>query len=125
MNYEAGTEERKGLTKCLNFKRPETILRVRAARPVRLRANIYGLFPRISRTEDRAAPSCRDLERARARATAAAAAAAAGRSPLVGLSVRPSVHFLTSVHPFPSHLRPREHVQALSLPESKRREIGY
>jgi len=28
MNYEAGTEERKGLTKCLNFKRPETILRL-------------------------------------------------------------------------------------------------
>jgi len=31
MNYEAGTEEeRKGLTKCLNFKRPETILRLQA-----------------------------------------------------------------------------------------------
>jgi len=38
MNYEAGTEERKGLAKCLNFKWPETILGVQAAS---LLANIY------------------------------------------------------------------------------------
>lgn len=41
MNYEAGTEERKGLTKCLNFKRPETILGVQAAHSAPLLANIY------------------------------------------------------------------------------------
>lgn len=41
MNYEAGTEERKGLTKCLNFKRPETILGAQAVRGLSLRVRIY------------------------------------------------------------------------------------
>ena len=44
MNYEAGTEERKGLAKCLNFKWPETILGVQAAP---LLANIYIYIPTL------------------------------------------------------------------------------
>lgn len=52
MNYEAGTEERKGLTKYLNFKRPETILGVQVVRSAPPRANIYTFFPRIYLTEE-------------------------------------------------------------------------
>lgn len=66
MNYEAGTEERKGLTKCLNFKRPETILRVQAARLAPPPARIYTDFFRVyhgRRIAYSALPSCRDLVR--------------------------------------------------------------
>lgn len=60
MNYEAGTEERKRLTKCLNFKWPETILGVQAAP---LLANIYtdSFFFRVyHKRKTRTLPSYRD-----------------------------------------------------------------
>jgi len=65
MNYEAGTEERKGLAKCLNFKWPETILGVQAAS---LLANIYiyiyiyiDSFFHVYHKDAFTLPSCRDL----------------------------------------------------------------
>lgn len=47
MNYEKETEGKKGLTKCLNFKRPGTILRVQVACPACSR-NVYRLFAYIT-----------------------------------------------------------------------------